>query len=356
MGESGVRRYLRAAAVVSLAIFVASCGGRREAAPVIMNGVMPERVETVPVAPRAAVPRRPAPPPSGPGQRIVVRPGQSVGYLAREYGVPRRAIIEANNLTPPEYKIEIGQRLVIPGAGTGTGTAEARLPLQAAATEKPPAPPPAERPVEPGRVARAPEIIPLDEPTPAPRKSAEGPAISFPPPAAPAPGRLSPPAAEPAPRPAKPAETEIASAQAGPPARGGGQFPWPVRGRVLAGYGATKGGGHNAGINIAAARGAPVRAVDGGVVAYAGNEIRGYGNLVLVRHPSGFISAYAHLDEMQVKRGETIRSGQVIGKVGDTGGVGEPQLHFELRRGQKAVDPREHLTPAPSAGASGNRG
>ena len=131
----------------------------------------------------------------------------------------------------------------------------------------------------------------------------------------------------------------------------GGRFAWPVRGRVLAGYGVTASGSHNDGINIAAPRGTPVAAVDGGTVAYAGNELRGYGNLVLVKHASGWITAYAHLDELLVKRGDTVSRGQAIAKVGATGGVSEPQLHFELRRGKQAVDPREFLAPAPSAGS-----
>jgi murein DD-endopeptidase MepM/ murein hydrolase activator NlpD len=287
MGENGFRRYLRAAAAVALAALAASCGGsRREAAPVIMNGLNgagPERMEGSPLPPMAAAPIMGAPrspsPPLGPAKRIVVRPGQSVGYLAREYGVSKRAIIDANNLASP-YKIEIGQNLVIPGGGPGGG--EPHAPVHAAAAEKPAAPSP-ERTASSGRAGKAPEIIPLDEPTPAPRKSAEAPAINFPPPAAPAKGKLSPPAAQPAARTTEPAEKEVASAEAEEePSKSGGHFPWPVRGRVLAGYGATKEGGQNAGINIAAARGAPVRAVDSGVVAYAGNEIRGYGNLVLV--------------------------------------------------------------------------
>jgi murein DD-endopeptidase MepM/ murein hydrolase activator NlpD len=99
-----------------------------------------------------------------------------------------------------------------------------------------------------------------------------------------------------------------------------------------------------------------VTAVDTGVVAYAGNELRGYGNLVLVKHPSGWITAYAHCDELLVKRGDAVHRGQVIAKVGTTGGVGEPQLHFELRRGKRPVDPKEFLAPAPSAGTpSGNK-
>ena len=109
-------------------------------------------------------------------------------------------------------------------------------------------------------------------------------------------------------------------------------------------------GTHNDGINIAASRGTPIEAVESGIVAYAGNELRGYGNLVLVKHANGWISAYAHCDELLVKKGDPVYRGKVIAKVGATGGVSEPQLHFELRRGKRPVDPREFLAPAPSAG------
>jgi murein DD-endopeptidase MepM/ murein hydrolase activator NlpD len=133
---------------------------------------------------------------------------------------------------------------------------------------------------------------------------------------------------------------------------GSGRFPWPVQGRVLAGYGAAANGARNDGINIAAARGTPVRSIDTGTVAYVGNEVKGYGNLVLVKHENGWISAYAHLDNPMVKVGDKVGSGQVIAKVGNTGGVAQPQLHFELRRGKNPVDPREFLAPAPSAGSA----
>jgi murein DD-endopeptidase MepM/ murein hydrolase activator NlpD len=129
-----------------------------------------------------------------------------------------------------------------------------------------------------------------------------------------------------------------------------------VRGRILAGYGVAAGGTHNDGINIAAARGSPVAAVDGGTVAYAGNELRGYGNLILVKHANGWITAYAHCDELLVKHGDKVNRGQTIAKVGATGGVSEPQLHFELRRGKRPVDPREFLAPAPSAGEPARQG
>ena len=105
----------------------------------------------------------------------------------------------------------------------------------------------------------------------------------------------------------------------------------------------TRSGRRNDGINIAAPRGAPVRAVDGGIVAYAGNQLRGYGNLVLIKHPDGLISAYAHCEQLLVQRGEHVARGQVIAKVGETGGVAQPQLHFELRQGDRAVDPRRFL-------------
>ena len=125
---------------------------------------------------------------------------------------------------------------------------------------------------------------------------------------------------------------------------------WPVRGKVISNFGGKPNGLKNEGINISVPEGTSIRAADGGVVAYAGNELRGYGNLVLVKHANGFITAYAHCDELLVKQGDKVNRGQAIAKVGATGGVSEPQLHFELRRGKKAVDPREFLTPAPSAG------
>jgi murein DD-endopeptidase MepM/ murein hydrolase activator NlpD len=133
------------------------------------------------------------------------------------------------------------------------------------------------------------------------------------------------------------------------PPHGGSAFLWPVRGRVLASYGTRADGTHNDGINIGAPRGAAVQAVDAGIVAYTGNELRGYGNLILIKHANGWISAYAHCDQILVKRGEKVTRGQVIARVGSTGNVSEPQLHFELRRGRQAVDPREFLAPSPTA-------
>jgi murein DD-endopeptidase MepM/ murein hydrolase activator NlpD len=172
-----------------------------------------------------------------------------------------------------------------------------------------------------------------------------------PPAAQPAPASTPPPVSA-APPPREVPETPEANSGATPPAVGTGAFLWPVRGHILATYGSKSDGTHNDGINIAAPRGTAVQAVDAGVVAYTGNELRGYGNLVLVKHANGWISAYAHCDAILVKRGEKVGRGQVIARVGSTGNVSEPQLHFELRRGQHAVDPREFMPPLPTAAAN----
>jgi murein DD-endopeptidase MepM/ murein hydrolase activator NlpD len=206
----------------------------------------------------------------------------------------------------------------------GTGPTAVRPPLAMTTGSPPPKiaktalPPMAKGP--PPRIAKTtPDVIPLDSSPPVPHTTAEPPPLA----SAPAP-----------------------SATLG---ISGGRFPWPVHGRILASYGSANGGPHNEGINIAAPLGTPVRTIDAGTVAYVGNEVKGYGNLVLIKHANGWISAYAHLDGIAVKKGDSVAAGQVIAKVGDTGGVGEPQLHFELRRGTKPVDPKEFLEPAAKA-------
>ena len=120
-------------------------------------------------------------------------------------------------------------------------------------------------------------------------------------------------------------------------------FRWPVRGRVIAGFGSKPNGTQNDGINLAVPEGTPIKAADDGVVAYAGNELKGYGNLVLIRHTNGFVSAYAHASELMVKRGDTVKRGQVIAHAGQTGNVTSPQLHFEIRKGSTPVDPTQYL-------------
>ena len=118
---------------------------------------------------------------------------------------------------------------------------------------------------------------------------------------------------------------------------------WPVQGKVIANFGSLGKGRKNDGINISAAKGTAVKAADAGTVAYAGNELKGFGNLILIKHHDGWITAYAHNDKLLVKKGQKVKKGEKISTVGSTGGVSDPQLHFEVRAGKKAVNPRTYL-------------
>jgi murein DD-endopeptidase MepM/ murein hydrolase activator NlpD len=128
-----------------------------------------------------------------------------------------------------------------------------------------------------------------------------------------------------------------------PVTTGNGQFGWPVQGQVVSKFGATADGLRNDGINISAPAGAPVVAAADGVVAYAGNELRGFGNMILIRHADGWVTAYAHNQSLSVKKGDTVKRGQTIARVGQTGNVTSPQLHFEIRKGTAAQDPMKYL-------------
>ena len=118
---------------------------------------------------------------------------------------------------------------------------------------------------------------------------------------------------------------------------------WPVNGKVVSNFGLVGKGRKNDGINIKAAIGTNVKAADKGIVAYAGNELKGFGNLVLIKHSDGYITAYAHNDRLYVKKGQKVLRGEKIATVGRTGSVNTPQLHFEVRAGKKAVNPRSYL-------------
>jgi len=128
-----------------------------------------------------------------------------------------------------------------------------------------------------------------------------------------------------------------------PQLSGNGQFMRPVSGRVISSFGPKDGGLHNDGINIKAARGTPVRAAENGVVVYAGDDLEGYGNLILVRHQGNKMTAYAHLDKMLAQKGATVQRGESIGTVGSTGAVDTPQLHFEIREGSTPLNPDRYL-------------
>jgi murein DD-endopeptidase MepM/ murein hydrolase activator NlpD len=171
------------------------------------------------------------------------------------------------------------------------------------------------------------------------------------PPAAPAKpvASAAPKEAEPAQNASVVAPTDQLDKEAAKVAEGTGAVPkfrWPANGRVIAGYGPTTNGQQNDGINIALPENTPVKAAEDGVVAYAGNELKGYGNLVLVRHPNGYVTAYAHTKELLVKRGDQVKRGQVIARSGQTGNVNAPQLHFEIRKGASPLDPTRFLNGA----------
>jgi len=308
------------AAAVGLALLIAACGPRPDGPAPVISGEPTATAEPV---------------------QVKVRPGQTLSGISHAYHVPMTLVAEANHLAPP-YRIEAGRTLVIPQPDQSSLASVAfATPPQSAETAA--TRPPAAAPLE--RTALPPAAAP---PAPAVSPSAVA--------EAPYPGvKTAAPTSATAPTPVATPEPPTASSM--PPsssAAEAGTFLWPLHGRVLAGYGSGRDGTHNDGINIAAPRGAAVEATDGGVVAYAGNELRGYGNLILVKHPNGWISAYAHCDVMLVKRGEKVARGQVIARVGSTGSVAEPQLHFELRRGNHAVDPRAYLAPLPTAGAERN--
>ena len=121
------------------------------------------------------------------------------------------------------------------------------------------------------------------------------------------------------------------------------KFAWPLKGKIISPYGTIGKGRNNDGINIKAAKGTTVKAADAGVVAYAGNELKGFGNLILIKHNDGWVTAYAHNDTIKVRKGQKVSKGTPIATVGTTGGVTTPQLHFETRAGKKALNPLAYL-------------
>ena len=251
--------------------------------------VIPRRMPGAASAPAIAAPATKPAKMQGAMATHVVGPGETLLGISRRYKKSVREIAAANQLKY-DQALKIGDKLVIPGV---------------AAT----------------LVASAPTA---QAPAPAPRTVASVPAQTS--------ARVLTPAAEPA----EPAATGGAAPQ----------FRWPVRGRVISGFGPLTNGQQNDGINLSVPEGTAVRAAEDGVVAYSGNELKGYGNLVLVRHSNGFVSAYAHASELMVKKGDTVRRGQIIARSGATGTVSAPQLHFEIRKGSVPVDPMQHLPGA----------
>jgi murein DD-endopeptidase MepM/ murein hydrolase activator NlpD len=250
---------------------------------------------TAPAAAPVAVPQS--------GDVHVVAPGDTLSKIARAYGKSVHEIAKANKLEP-DAKLSVGDRITIPGAtapGAHLGSVKNEAePVTAAA-----------KPAANNKVAAT---------SAAPAQSASVVTSSNEAPV-----------------------TETAAKATTDPTPG---FRWPARGRVIAGFGPKANGGQNDGIDVAVPENTPIKAAEDGVVAYAGNELKGYGNLILVKHPNGYVTAYAHAKELLVKRGDQIKRGEVIAKSGQTGNVDVPELHFEVRKGSAPVDPMQFLTGA----------
>jgi murein DD-endopeptidase MepM/ murein hydrolase activator NlpD len=318
------------------------------------------------------------------GTPITVAQGDSAETLARRYGIPLEALVRTNGFVAAS-EVRPGTRLVVPVYSTALAAANAAKPTPPRSAEQPRGVAVAAKPVPPTKTA-APARAALKAAPPArslasravpAASTAEGPIVIKPQggsaagarkpelvkklAAAPRPepiqaraeklaaaakpeaanvAKAEPSVAEPrmpaqVPAPVAPREAtkaNVVSEMANP------EFRWPARGRIIQGF---KLGG-NDGINIAVPEGTSVKAAENGVVAYAG-ELKGYGNLVMIRHSNGFVSAYANNGGIDVKRGDTVKRGQTIAKSGQSGDVSSPQLHFELRKGATPVDPTQYL-------------
>jgi murein DD-endopeptidase MepM/ murein hydrolase activator NlpD len=238
----------------------------------------------------------------------VVKSGDTVYSIARRYKVDMAALVRVNAISA-SYAISPGQRLLLPGHVAPTTATTALAGLPAIDTTK--------------LSSAAATAAPTQQP------------VAWTPSSQPAVAMVPPP--------------EVTGPIPKAPPRAGDKFLWPVEGKLLLKYGPKQGGLHNDGINIAAPRGSPVLAADNGVVAYTGNELRGFGNLLLIKHDGGWMTAYAHNEAILVGRGAKVKRGQTVARVGNSGSVVTPQLHFEVRRGIRAVDPAKQLGPRQSA-------
>ena len=311
------------------------------------------------------------------GTEITVQPGETVDRLARRYGVSRAAIMRANRLTAAG-SIQAGQRLVIPGRHAVVSITPAASSTRNVARLAPRTAPGGVHVVAAGetlsavahryRVSRhklakannltADARLQIGQQLTIPGASAPRVAgVNPTQPSQPTPGQLGSVAADAhsqarqrvatadATAPLPSAEPAVAKIE-GPieSASSGIGFRWPVRGRVISGFGPEPNGERNYGINLAVPEGTSIKAAEDGVVSYAGNELKGYGNLLLIRHSNGFVTAYAHASELLVKRGDQVKRGQIIARAGQTGNVTSPQVHFEIRKGATPVDPMQYLS------------
>jgi murein DD-endopeptidase MepM/ murein hydrolase activator NlpD len=259
--------------------------------------------------------------PSSKTKAYVVASGDTLFAIARRFSVNGLAIADANDMELNDV-IRPGQRLLLPDGFRDTGpvTSTVRVPVTRSA------------PAAPAPSAPAPAATPVTTPPPAARPPAPAPA--------PAP-RPTPAPAQPAPiipSTRTPADAQVAQL-------GRGRFIWPLRGDMLSTFGPKGTGQRNDGVNIRARSGETVRAAAAGDVVYAGDQVPGFGNLVLIKHADGWVTAYGHLARIDVKMQDKITQGQQIGQAGATGEVGEPQLHFEVRFAPTPQDRARPIDP-----------
>lgn len=270
--------------------------------------------------------------------RVTVNRGDTLYSIARRYNVPIRGIIEANHLIPP-YNLYVGQTLRMPNARyhvvakgdtlyniSKRYNVDVRSLSNTNGLDVPYALNVGQKLILPGSV-----VGQTSSYTPVPQKSST---------------------ATTAPKSSgfgfwnNTPEKKETTAYSPPPAPvkyRKNKFMWPVKGTVISNYGSLGQGRNNDGINIKAPLGTTIKSADAGTIAYAGNELKGFGNLILIKHTDGWVTAYAHTDKILVKKGQKVRKGEKIATIGSTGGVNTPQLHFEVRSGKKALNPRAYL-------------
>jgi len=276
--------------------------------------------------------------------RYTVAPGDTLYSIGRRHGVSAADIATMNGLASVE-QIRVGQQLQIPG-GTGhsipsTAVAASTPSTSVASTVQPAAQPTVVASATPNDgILTHPNGQPAVMSAPSTTTHAEPRTIPGVPAVPSAPVETN---AAPAPA---PTTTAAIDQTLEPASADGTSFRWPVRGRIISGFGSKPNGERNDGINLAVPEGTTVKAAEAGTVIYAGNELEGYGKLVLIRHADDWVSAYAHNSDIKVSKGDTVRRGQTVATAGMSGSVSSPQVHFELRKKAKPVNPLDYLAGA----------
>lgn len=277
-----------------------------------------------------------------------VQQGETVYGVSRQHDVDMASLVRENAIPAP-YRLQANQRLLIPWSKGQTARYATATDPQAIADKLTPSVPQPRVGVK--MAAVAPDRFKATGRSPKP-SSKPGAVAGVPTPSSSAKAEVQRRriAAGPSPdlKPVGPlfARRTTPDVYKQPPRRSARTFAWPVDGKVLSRFGPKQGGKHNDGINLAAPFGTPIKAAENGVVAYVGNELKSYGNLILIRHANGWTSAYAHTSVIHVNPGTIVRRGDVIAAVGASGNVVIPQIHFELRKGKTAVDPVRYLAPS----------